>query len=68
VDTGPDLLKSDPKTGHVVTAITGRSIAGSGAIGRVVVDPDTGEVLSVSGLAKSNRIRRTNPCGLAKSL
>jgi hypothetical protein len=54
VDAGPDLLKYDAKTGHVVVAITGRSITGSGVIGRVVVDLDTGEVLSVKGLAKGD--------------
>jgi hypothetical protein len=54
VDAGPDLVKYDPKTGHVVVAITGRSITGSGVIGRVVVDLDTGETLSVSGLAKGD--------------
>jgi len=54
VDAGPDLVKYDAKTGHVVVAITGRSITGSGVIGRVVVDLDTGEVLSVAGLAKGD--------------
>jgi hypothetical protein len=54
VDAGPDVVKYDAKTGHVVVAITGRSITGSGVIGRVVVDLDTGEVLSVSGLAKGD--------------
>jgi hypothetical protein len=56
VDAGPDLVKYDPKSGHVVVAITGRSITGSGVIGRVVVDLDTGEVLSVAGLAKGDWI------------
>jgi hypothetical protein len=54
VDAGPDLVKYDPKTGDVVLAITGRSITGSGVIGRFVVDLDTGEILSVSGLAKGD--------------
>jgi hypothetical protein len=39
---------------NVVVAITGRSLTGSGVIGRVVVDLDTGEVLSVAGLAKGD--------------
>jgi hypothetical protein len=56
VDAGPDLVKYDAKTGHVVVAITGRSITGSGVVGRVVVDLDTGEVLSVSGLTKGDYI------------
>jgi hypothetical protein len=56
VDVGPDLVKYDPKTGRVVVAITGRSLTGSGVIGRVVVDLDTGEVLSVSGLPKGDFI------------
>jgi hypothetical protein len=56
VDAGPDLFKYDSKTGHVVVAITGRSITGSGVVGRVVVDLDTGEVLSVSGLEKGDFI------------
>jgi hypothetical protein len=54
VDAGPDLVRYDPKTGHVVVAITGRSLTGSGVIGRVVVDLDTGEVLSVAGLTKGD--------------
>jgi hypothetical protein len=49
VDAGPDLLRIDPATGHLLVAITGRSTTGSGVIGRVVIDLDTGEVLSVSG-------------------
>jgi hypothetical protein len=56
VDAGPDLLKYDPKSGHVVVAITGRSLTGSGVVGRVVVDLDTGEVLSVAGLVKGDWI------------
>jgi hypothetical protein len=49
VDAGPDLIKIDPKTGHLLLAITGRSTTGSGVIGRFVIDLDTGEVVSVSG-------------------
>jgi hypothetical protein len=49
VDAGPDVLRIDPETGHLFVAITGRSTTGSGVIGRVVIDLDTGEVLSVSG-------------------
>jgi hypothetical protein len=50
VDAGPDLFKIDPKTGHLLLAITGRSTTGSGVIGRFVIDLDTGEVIAVSGL------------------
>jgi hypothetical protein len=57
VDAGPDLIKYDARTGHVVLAITGRSLTGSGVIGRVVVDLDTGETLSVSGLVKGDWIQ-----------
>jgi hypothetical protein len=49
VDAGPDLFRIDPKTGHLLLAITGRSTTGSGVIGRFVIDLDTGEVVSVSG-------------------
>jgi hypothetical protein len=56
VDAGPDLLKYDAKTGRVVLAITGRSLTGSGVVGRVVVDLDTGEILSVAGLTKGDWI------------
>jgi hypothetical protein len=49
-DAGPDVVRFDPATGHVQIAITGRSITGSGVIGRVVVDLQTGETLAVSGL------------------
>lgn len=49
VDAGPDLFKIDPKTGHLLLAITGRSTTGSGVIGRFVIDLDTGEVVAVSG-------------------
>ena len=49
VDAGPDLLRIDPATGHLLLAITGRSTTGSGVIGRVVIDLDTGEILSISG-------------------
>jgi hypothetical protein len=49
VDVGPDIYFIDPSTGHLVVAITGRSLTGSGVIGRVVIDTVTGEVLSVAG-------------------
>ncbi len=48
VDAGPDLLRFD-RDGHLVVAVTGRAITGSGVIGRVVVDLDTGEVVFVAG-------------------
>jgi hypothetical protein len=49
VDVGPDIYSFDRTTGHLTVAVTGRSITGSGVIGRVVVDLDTGEVISVAG-------------------
>lgn len=48
-DAGPDVVAFDRTTGHLTIAITGRSTTGSGVIGRVVVDLDTGEVLSQAG-------------------
>ena len=48
-DAGPDIIAFDRTTGHLTIAITGRSTTGSGVIGRVVVDLDTGEVLSEAG-------------------
>jgi hypothetical protein len=48
-DAGPDLIRRDRATGHLTIAVTGRSTTGTGVIGRVVFDIDTGEVLSVSG-------------------
>jgi hypothetical protein len=50
VDAGPDRFMIDPKTGHLLLAITGRSTTGSGVIGRFVIDLDTGEVVAVTGL------------------
>ncbi len=47
-DVGPDLY-SLSRDGHLIIAITGRSLTGSGVIGRVVIDLDTGEVLHVAG-------------------
>ena len=61
VDAGPDLYSIDPETGHLVVAITGRALTGSGVIGRVVIDLETGEVITVSGLAKGDWIE--NLCG-----
>lgn len=49
VDVGPDVYSVDPESGHLTVAITGRSLTGSGVIGRVVVDLETGEVLSSKG-------------------
>lgn len=43
VDAGPDLFKNG------TVAVIGRSITGSGVIGRVVFDADTGEILFEAG-------------------
>ena len=47
-DVGPDLwsLNAD---GELLLALTGRSLTGSGVIGRVVVNLDTGEVEHLAG-------------------
>lgn len=47
-DVGPDVYRID-RDGHLTIAITGRSLTGSGVIGRVVVDLDTGEVVHMAG-------------------
>ncbi len=47
-DVGPDVIRVD-RQGRLTVAITGRSLTGSGVIGRVVIDIDTGEVLHVAG-------------------
>ena len=49
VDAGPDLVSVDRATGHLIVAVTGHSSTGTGVYGRVVIDLDTGEILSVSG-------------------
>jgi len=43
VDAGPDLFKNG------TVAVIGRSITGSGVIGRVVFDAETGEILFEAG-------------------
>lgn len=43
VDAGPDLLKNG------TVAVIGRSLTGSGVIGRVVFDAETGEILFEAG-------------------
>lgn len=50
LDVGPDRVTID-RDGNVRVAIVGRSLTGSGVIGRVVVDGATGAVLSSSGRA-----------------
>ena len=50
LDVGPDRVTVD-RDGNVIVAIIGRSLTGSGVIGRVVVDAATGAVLSSSGRA-----------------
>ena len=47
VDAGPDIFFSDSGVDYL--AITGRSITGSGVIGRTVYDLETGEVVSQAG-------------------
>jgi hypothetical protein len=49
VDVGPDIYSFDRMTGHLTIAITGRSLTGSGVIGRVVIDTVTGELISSAG-------------------
>ena len=48
LDVGPDRLTFD-RNGNPIITIIGRSLTGSGVIGRVVVDATTGTVLSSSG-------------------
>lgn len=47
-DVGPDVIRVD-RQGRLTVAITGRSLTGSGIIGRVVIDLDTFEVLHSAG-------------------
>lgn len=47
-DVGPDLFWLS-REGHLILALIGRSLTGSGVIGRVVIDLDTGEVVHVAG-------------------
>jgi hypothetical protein len=47
-DVGPDLVWVG-RDGSLYLAITGRSLTGSGNIGRVLVNLDSGETLSISG-------------------
>jgi hypothetical protein len=49
VDVGPDVYAVDRVTGHLTVAVTGRSLTGSGVIGRVVFDLDTGEAVFEAG-------------------
>ncbi len=47
LDVGPDVYFV--RDGKLFVAITGRSLTGSGVIGRVVVDVETGEVVFEAG-------------------
>ena len=47
-DVVPDKWYVD-KDGNVIHTITGRSVTGSEVIGHVVLDDETGDILSVSG-------------------
>jgi len=47
-DVGPDLWSIN-REGELLLALTGRSLTGSGVIGRVVVNLDTGEVEHMAG-------------------
>lgn len=47
VDAGPDIVTVKDDT--LFVAITGRSVSGSGVIGRVVVNLETGEAVFVAG-------------------
>jgi hypothetical protein len=49
VDVGPDIYSIDRTTGYLIVAITGRSLTGSGVIGRVVFDTVTRQVISFAG-------------------
>ncbi|HUG49297.1 MAG TPA: hypothetical protein VMP67_12920 [Candidatus Limnocylindria bacterium] len=59
-DVGPDILWLD-KNGDLLVAITGRSVTGSGVIGRVVVNLTTNEVVSESGKPLGDWVE--NGCG-----
>jgi hypothetical protein len=48
VDAGPDIAFLDDE-GNLLVALTGRSITGSGVIGRTVVNTTTGEVVFQAG-------------------
>ena len=48
-DVGPDILWMN-KQGELMLAITGRSVTGSGVIGRVVFNLSTGELVRSSGM------------------
>jgi ABC-type glycerol-3-phosphate transport system substrate-binding protein len=47
-DVGPDIYWVG-RDGHTYIALTGRSLTGSGVIGRTVFNLDTGELVSQSG-------------------
>ncbi|MDP8903788.1 MAG: hypothetical protein M3N29_00470 [Chloroflexota bacterium] len=47
-DVGPDIIWL-AKNGDLMLAIVGRSVTGSGVIGRVVINLTTGELVSQSG-------------------
>jgi hypothetical protein len=52
-DVGPDHVTID-QNGDLILAITGRAITGSGYIGHVVVNLDTGETLLIAGKEGGN--------------
>jgi hypothetical protein len=60
VDAGPDLVRFDGRTGELQLAVTGRALTGSGVVGRVVFDLDTGEVVFEAGLEHGDWIE--NAC------
>jgi hypothetical protein len=47
-DVGPDLWSYSPE-GVLMIALTGRSLTGSGVIGRVVINTETGDVEHMAG-------------------
>ena len=47
-DVGPDKWYAD-KDGNIIHTISGRSVTGSGYIGHVVEDDESGDIISVSG-------------------
>lgn len=56
-DAGPDIYWVG-RDGHNYLALTGRSITGSGVIGRTVIDLDTGQLVSSHGREVGDFIER----------
>ncbi len=56
-DAGPDIYWVG-RDGHTYLALTGRSVTGSGVIGRTVIDLDTGQLVSSHGRDVGDFIER----------